>query len=183
MDERLKSQKTRYDFFDLPKDTQTDEEIRKTIYYKAFKLALNESREKNKIETKFKIPFWFFTSLDSDTPAQPIATISPSGNVTVLTGSLPVNTEGEVTHIGVDFLSTNGVNDLTFNLLRNDIIVSTMSQKYLFQSFPNLIPLVFGFPNKTIIKVIAYNNSAVTTHRIKMVVAGYYWYLGEGGSR
>lgn len=177
MEKFSKSQKTRYEFFDLPKNIQTDEEIRKTIYYKAFKLALSESREKSKIETKTKYPFWFFTSLDSDTPAQPIASIIPSGNATVVTGTLPVNTEGETTHIGVDYLSTNGNNDLAFNILINDTIVSTMSQRYLFQSFPNLIPLRLGLSTKTTVKVIVYNNSTVATHRIKMVVTGYYWYL------
>ena len=170
---------SKYEFFDLPKNIQTDEEIRKTVYYKAFKLALNESREKNKIETKTKYPFWFFTSLDNDTPAQPIATILPSGNTTVLTGTLPINTEGETTHIGVDYISTNGNNDLAFNILRDNTIVSTMSQKYLFQSFPNLIPLRLGLSNKTTITVIVYNNSSITTHRIKAVVTGYYWYLGD----
>ena len=177
MEKNLKP-KSRYDFFDLPKNIQTDEEIRKTVYYKAFKLAFNESRTRSKIETKSKIPFWFSTSLDSDTPAQPIATILPAGNTTILTGTLPVNTEGEVTHIGVDYLTTNGNNDLAFNILRDSLIISTMSQKYLFQSFPNLIPLKLRLPvNKTEVKVIVYNNSTITTHRIKMVVTGYYWYL------
>ena len=183
MEKNLKS-KPGYEFFDLPKDNQTDEEIKKTIYYKAFKLAFNESRTRSKTETKSKIPFWFFTPLDNDSPSQPIATIIPSGNTTILTGTLPINTEGEVTHIGVDYLTTNGNNDLAFNILRDNIIISTMSQKYLFQSFPNLIPLKLRLPaNKTAIKVIVYNNSTITTHRVKMVITGYYWYLDDGGKR
>ncbi len=132
---------------------------------------------------KILSPFWFFTPLDSDTPPQPIATIAQNSSATVLTGSLPINTEGEVAYIGVDYLSNNGDNDLTFNILRDDTIVSTMSQKYFFQSFPNLIPIRLGLPNKTVLKVNVYNKSALTTHRIKMVVTGYYWYLGEGGGK
>lgn len=128
---------------------------------------------------KLITPFWFFTPLDSDTPPQPIATIAPGGSTVILTGTLPINTEGLVSYIGVDYLSNNGDNDLTFNILRDDVIVSTMSQKYFFQSIPNLIPLKIGLFNKTTLKVTAYNNSSVATHRIKMVVTGEYWYLGE----
>lgn len=179
MEKYVKDQKTRYEFFNLPKGIAADEEIKKTIHYKALKLALSENKEKSKTEIKTKFPFWFFTPLDNDTPAQPIASINPSGNTLVLTGTLPIHAEGETTHIGVDYLSANGENDLAFNLLRNDTIVSTMSQKHLFQSFPTLIPLRLSLSNKTTIKVMVYNNSTVATHRIKMVITGYYWYVGN----
>jgi len=130
------------------------------------------------IDTKKDIiPFWFSTPLDSDSPPQPIATISASGNTTIISDSLPINTNGIVEYIGIDFLTANGSNDLVFNFLLDGTIVSTMSKKYLFQSIPNLIPLKIGLGTKTKLEVIAYNNNSISTHRCRMIVTGYYWYL------
>ena len=123
------------------------------------------------------IPFWFFTPLDNDNPQQPIATISGSGNATIITDSLPINTNGIVEYVGIDFLTANGSNDLVFNFLKDGTIISTMSKKYLFQSIPNMIPLKIGMGTKTKLEVIAYNNNTLTTHRCRMVVTGHYWYL------
>lgn len=177
----IKSQKTQdtsRDFFDLPKDIQTDEEIKKTIYYKAFKLALNESREKNKIETKFKIPFWFFSPLNTASPAQPIVNIAVSSSATVLENTLPIKAMGLVRYVGISFLTPNGANDIAFNILVDGQILSTLSKMQLYESLSsgNLIPIEFSLSAKATLTITGYNNSSVTAHDVKACAIGYYYH-------
>lgn len=178
MNERLKSQKTRYELFDLPKGIQTDEEIRKTIYYRAFKLALNESREKSKTEAKVKIPFWFFSPLNTASPAQPIVNIAISGSATVLENTLPTRAIGLVRYVGISFLTPNGANDIAFNILLDDRIISTLSKVQLYESLSsgNLIPIEFSLPLKSKLTITGYNNSSITAHDVKACAVGYYYY-------
>ncbi|MCR4334282.1 MAG: hypothetical protein NUV47_00935 [Patescibacteria group bacterium] len=178
MEKNLKS-KPRYEFFDLPKDIQTDEEIKKTIYYKAFKLALNESRTRSKIEVKTKIPFWFFSPLNTASPAQPIVSIALSSSATILENTLPIRTTGLVKYVGVSFLTPNGANDIAFNITLDGRILSTLSKIQLYESFNsgNLIPIEFSLPNKAKLTITGYNNSSITAHDVKMCVLGYYYYV------
>ena len=177
MEKNLKP-KSRYEFFDIPKNIQTDEEIRKTVYYKAFKLALDENREKSKVETRIKIPFWFFSPLNSASPAQPIVNIPISSNATVLENTLPIRTVGLVRYVGVSFLTPNGANDVVFNITLDGQILSTLSRIQLYESLSsgNLIPIEFSLPSKAKLTITGYNNSSITAHDVKVCAVGYYYY-------
>ena len=178
MEKSLESKKSRYDFFDLPKNIQTDEEIKKTIYYKAFKLALNESRIRSKAEAKTKIPFWFFSPLNTASPAQPIVSIPISSSATVLENTLPIRTVGLVRYVGVSFITPNGANDIVFNITLDGQILSTLSRIQLYESLNsgNLIPIEFSLPPKAKLTITGYNNSSITAHDVKACALGYYYY-------
>lgn len=155
--------------------------IRATDLYKATILALSDNGKtitsRESIYESNLSPFIFYSPLNSSSPAEPIVTIPANSFATLLEKTMPQNAEGRVHFVGVHFV-TAAETYVTFNFMVNGQILPEMDKKFLFESFPNMMPLKIPLTVESTLKIVGFNADPVAPHQVKMIVTGYYQYLG-----
>lgn len=157
------------------------EEIRTGNIYKAMALALKdnsksitgrESAWEENLETMM---------LDSGQINIPIKSGGVDGSVTILSQTLPENTEGRIFQIGVDFI-TNTSDYTLFSFLVNDQVKPFLAKKFVSGTIANPVPIKIPLPNRTTIKVIGYNSNIAVVSTVRMQIIGYFKQIPREGS-
>ena len=157
------------------------EKIRMDSVYKAMALALKdnsksitnrESAWEDNLETMM---------LDSGQVSIPINNGSVDGSVTILSQTLPENTEGRIFQVGVDFV-TNTSDYTLFSFLINDQVKPFLAKKFVSGTIANPVAIKIPLPNRTTIKIVGYNSNTAVVSTVRMQIVGYFKQIPREGS-
>lgn len=157
------------------------EEIRANDIYKAMALALKdnnksitgrESSWEDNLETMM---------LDSGQISIPVNSGGVDGSITILSQTLPENTEGRIFQVGVDFI-TNTSSSTLFSFLVNDQVKPFLAKKFVSGTISNPVGIKIPLPNRTTIKVVGYNSDIAVVSTIRMQIIGYFKQIPREGS-
>ena len=157
------------------------EKIRMNDVYKAMALALKdnsksitnrESAWEENLETMM---------LDSGQIDIPVKSGGIDGSITILSQTLPENTEGRIFQVGVDFITNTSTNTL-FSFLVNDQIKPFLAKKFVSGTIANPVAIKIPLSNRSTIKIVGYNSSIAVVSTVRMQIIGYFKQIPREGS-
>lgn len=157
------------------------EKIRMDSTYQAMALALKdnsksitgrESAWEDNLETMM---------LDSGQIDIPIKSGGVDGSITILSQTLPENTEGRIFQVGVDFI-TNTSDYTLFSFLVNDQVKPFLAKKFISGTISNPVGIKIPLPNRTTIKIVGYNSNTGVASTVRMQIIGYFKQIPREGS-
>ena len=157
------------------------EQIRADALYKAVALALKdnsksitnrESTWEDNLETMM---------LDSGQVDIPIKSGGIDGSITILSQTLPENTEGRIFQVGVDFVTNTSTNTL-FSFLVNDQVKPFLAKKFVSGTIANPVAIKIPLSNRSTIKIVGYNSNIAVVSTVRMQIIGYFKQIPREGS-